>query len=147
MRIAMASDHAGFALKEALKSTLSAQGHEVVDFGTHDTASVDYPDFAGPAAQAVASGKCTQGIFCCGTGLGVMLTANKVHGVRAVVCHDCYSARMSREHNDANVLCLGGRIDGLGLAQEIVRVWLKASFQGDRHARRVGKIMALEVSQ
>jgi ribose 5-phosphate isomerase B len=147
MRIAMAADHGGFALKEELKTILVEQGHAVVDFGTDSPASVDYPDFAAPAARAVASGECTRGIFCCGTGLGVMLTANKVPGVRAVVCHDCYSARMSREHNDANVLCLGGRVDGLGLAREIVRVWLEASFQGDRHARRVDKIMALEVSQ
>jgi ribose 5-phosphate isomerase B len=147
MRIAMAADHGGFALKEALKAFLTAQGHEVVDFGTHDTAMVDYPDLAGPAARAVAAGECERGIFCCGTGLGVMLAANKVRGIRAVVCHDCFSARMSRQHNDANVLCLGGRVDGVGLAEDIVRAWLAASFDGGRHTQRVNKIMALEESR
>jgi ribose 5-phosphate isomerase B len=147
MRIAMAADHGGFALKETLKSFVAELGHEVVDFGTDSTAMVDYPDFAGPAARAVAAGECERGIFCCGTGLGVMLTANKVRGVRAVICHDCYSARMSRQHNDANVLCLGGRVDGVGLAEEIVRLWLTTPFDGGRHARRVDKMMALEESR
>jgi len=147
MRIAMAADHGGFHLKEALKAALSVQGHEVVDWGTHDAEMVDYVDFAVPAAQAVASGECERGILCCGTGLGVMLTANKVRGIRAVVCHDCYSARMSRRHNDANVLCLGGRVHGAGLAEEIARIWLETPFEGGRHARRVAKIMALEGSR
>jgi ribose 5-phosphate isomerase B len=145
MRVAMAADHRGFALKEALKGSLVELGHEVVDFGAHDEEPSDYPDLAIPAARAVASGECERGIFCCGTGLGVMLTANKVRGIRAVVCHECYSARMSRLHNDANVLCLGGQVDGVGLAQEIVRAWLQTPFEGGRHARRVGKVMALEV--
>ena len=147
MRIAMAADHGGFALKEALKAALAEQGHEVVDFGTPSPAMVDYADFAAPAARAVAAGECARGIMCCGTGLGVMLTANKVRGIRAVVCHDCYSARMSRQHNDANVLCLGGRVDGVGLAEEIVRVWLATPFEGGRHTRRVAQIMALEEAQ
>ena len=144
MRIAMAADHAGFALKEALKSYLVELGHEVVDFGTDSEKRVDYPDFAGPAARAVAAGECDRGVFCCGTGQGVMLTANKVHGVRAAVCLECFSARMSRLHNDANVLCLGGRVHGVGLAQELVRVWLETPFEGGRHAQRVDKIKALE---
>jgi ribose 5-phosphate isomerase B len=144
MRIAMAADHGGYDLKEALKGFLVELGHEVVDFGTNSPAMVDYADFAVPAARAVAAGECARGIFICGTGLGVMLTANKVRGIRAVVCHECFSARMSRAHNDANVLCLGGRIDGVGLAQEVVRTWLETPFDGGRHARRVSKIMALE---
>jgi len=144
MRIAMASDHAAFALKEALKAYLTELGHEVVDFGAHGEESSDYPDFVVPAARAVAAGECERGVFFCGTGLGAMLTANKVRGIRAVVCHECCSARLSREHNDANVLCMGGRIAGVELARDVLQVWLKAAFQGGRHARRVGKIMALE---
>lgn len=147
MRIAMAADHGGFALKEALKAALTEQGHEVVDFGTHSAEIVDYPDFAGPAARAVAAGECERGILFCGTGLGVMITANKVRGIRAVACQDCYSARMSRLHNNANILCLGGRVHGVGLAEEIARIWLAAPFAGDRHARRVAKITALEESR
>ncbi len=145
MRIAMAADHAGYALKEALKVCLEEMGHTVVDFGAHrEDPSDDYPDFGRPAARAVASGECERGIFCCGSGLGMMLTANKVRGIRAVVCHEPYSARLSRLHNDANVLCLGGRIIGPGLAQEVVRVWLETPFEGGRHARRVDKVMEVE---
>jgi len=147
MRIAMAADHGGFALKEALKSYLVGLGHEVVDFGTNSAEMVDYPDFVGPAARAVAAGECDRGIVLCGTGLGAMLTANKVRGIRAVVCHECFSARMSRLHNDANVLCLGGRVHGVGLAQELVDLWLQTPFEGGRHARRVDKIKALEETQ
>ena len=147
MRIAMAADHGGFALKETLKSYLVGLGHEVVDFGTNSAEMVDYPDFVGPAARAVAAGECDRGIVLCGTGLGAMLTANKVRGIRAVVCHECFSARMSRLHNDANVLCLGGRVHGVGLAQELVDLWLQTPFEGGRHARRVDKIKALEETQ
>jgi ribose 5-phosphate isomerase B len=147
MRIAVAADHAGFALKEALKSYLVQLGHEVMDFGTHSEEMVDYPDLAAPAARAVAAGECDRGVFCCGTGLGVMLTANKVRGIRAVVCHECFSARMSRLHNDANVLCLGGRVHAIGLAQELVHVWLETPFEGGRHAVRVDKIKALEATE
>ncbi len=145
MRIAMAADHAGYALKEALKAGLEKMGYTVVDFGAHrEDPADDYPDFGLPAARAVASGECERGIFCCGSGLGMMLTANKVRGIRAVVCHEPYSARLSRSHNDANVLCLGGRIVGPGLAQEVVRVWLETPFEGGRHARRVSKVMEAE---
>jgi len=141
----MAADHAALALKEALKAYLQGLGHEVVDFGAHqEDPADDYPDFGLPAARAVASGACERGILCCGSGLGMMLTANKVRGIRAVVCHEPYSARLSRAHNDANVLCLGGRIVGIGLAQEVVRVWLETPFEGGRHARRVGKILEAE---
>jgi len=147
MRIAMAADHGGFALKEALKSYLVGLGHEVVDFGTDSAEMVDYPDFVGPAARAVAAGECDRGIVLCGTGLGAMLTANKVRGIRAVVCHECFSARMSRLHNDANVLCFGGRVHGVGLAQELVSLWLQTPFEGGRHAQRVDKIKALEETQ
>ncbi|MGB9724357.1 MAG: ribose 5-phosphate isomerase B [Chloroflexia bacterium] len=142
MRIAVAADHAGFALKEALKACLEEMGHSVVDFGAYrEDPADDYPDFGRPAARAVAAGECERGILCCGSGLGMMLTANKVRGIRAVVCHEPYSARLSRQHNDANVLCLGGRIVGPGLAREVVRVWLETPFDGGRHARRVNKIM------
>jgi ribose 5-phosphate isomerase B len=144
MRIATAADHAGYTLKEALKSYLLELGHEVVDFGTSSEDSVDYPDFAGPAARAVATGQCDRGVLCCGTGQGAMLAANKVRGIRAVVCLESFSVRMTRLHNDANVLCLGGRVHGVGLAQELVRVWLETPFEGGRHTRRVDKIMALE---
>jgi len=144
MRIAVASDHAGFALKEALKGYLAELGHEVVDWGAHSTESSDYPDFIAPAARAVAAGECERGVFCCGTGLGSMLAANKVRGIRAVVCHECCSARLSRQHNDANALCMGGRIVGVELARDVLRVWLETSFEGGRHARRVEKVMALE---
>ncbi len=144
MRIAMAADHGGYTLKEALKAYLLELGHQVADFGAYDTNPSDYPDTVIPAARAVASGECQYGVFCCGTGLGVMLAANKVRGIRAVVCHECYSARMSRLHNDANVLCFGGRVDGVGLAQEILRLWLETPFEGGRHARRVEKVMAEE---
>lgn len=147
MRIAMAADHGGFALKEALKAYLQETGHEVRDFGAHDEGASDYPDYAGPAARAVASGECERGVFCCGTGLGVMLAANKVRGIRAVVCHESYSARMSRSHNDANVLCFGGRVHGVGLACEILDLWLATPFEGGRHARRVAKVMALEAER
>lgn len=144
MRIAVASDHAGFPLKEALKAYLIELGHEVVDFGAHSAEPTDYPDWIAPAARAVAAGEFQRGVFCCGTGLGAMLTANKVRGIRAVVCHECASARLSREHNDANVLCLGGRIVGVELAKDVVRVWLETPFLGGRHARRVEKVMRLE---
>ncbi|MBN1484866.1 MAG: ribose 5-phosphate isomerase B [Chloroflexia bacterium] len=146
MQIAMAADHGGFVLKETLKAFLKELGHEVVDFGAYRQEPCDYPDFAIPAARAVADGECERGVFCCGTGLGVMLAANKVPGIRAVRCHEGYSARMSRRHNDANVLCLGGRVVGDELAREVVQVWLRAEFDGGRHSRRVQKFMELEKS-
>ncbi len=140
MKIALASDHAGFPLKEEVQTHLQSLGHEVLDFGTNSTASVDYPDYARPAAQAVADARADLGIVICGTGLGVCMTANKVTGIRGARCTDEYSARMSRRHNNANVLCLGQRVTGVGLALSIVDAWLVETFAGGRHARRVAKI-------
>ena len=144
MRIAIGSDHAGFQLKEALKQSLQALDHEVVDMGCSDEASVDYPDIAKPLAQSVASGAHDLGVLICSNGVGMSITANKVPGVRAALCHDAFSARRAREHTDANVLCLGGWCIGQGVAQEVLGAFLSAQFQGGRHARRVDKIRALE---
>jgi len=145
MKIAVGSDHGGLDLKDAIREHLKSQGHEVQDYGTHSRESVDYPDYARAVAEAVARGEFDRGILVCGTGQGVGITANKVRGVRAAVCVDTYSARMSRDHNDANVLCLGGRVVGLGLALDIVDIWLKTDFSHDpRHERRVGKITETE---
>lgn len=142
--LAIGSDHGGFSLKEKIKEFLEQQGIPYEDFGTYNSESVDYPDYAKKVAEAVASGKCERGILCCGTGIGVSIAANKVKGIRAAHCHDTFSARYSREHNDANILTLGERVIGPGLALEIVDVWLKSSFNGGRHARRVDKIRKME---
>jgi ribose 5-phosphate isomerase B len=144
----MGSDHAGYDLKAVVKQSVQEWGHEVVDMGSHaGQGSVDYPDYARAVAMAVARGEYDRGILICGTGLGVSITANKVPGVRAALCHETYTARMSRTHNDANVLCMGGRVVGEGVAMEVVQVWLETAFSGvDRHRRRVGKICALERS-
>jgi len=145
--VALGSDHAGFALKESLKETLRALGAEVNDLGTHDETSVDYVDYARQVAEEVARGAAERGIAICGTGIGMSIAANKVAGVRAALCHEGYSARQSREHNDANVLCLGARVIGKELAVEVVRVFLSSDFAGGRHRRRVEKIVALEGSK
>lgn len=142
--IALGADHAGWELKEELKAWLLEQGHQILDFGTHSPDSVDYPDYAGQVAEAVAAGKAERGVLVCGTGIGMAMTANKVPGVRAAFCPDLYTARMSREHNDANVLTFGGRLMGRELALEILQMWLKSEFQGGRHSRRLGKIAELE---
>jgi ribose 5-phosphate isomerase B len=131
-------------LKEEIKAYLDEQGIGYEDFGTFSTEAVDYPDFALAVAEAVAAGYCDCGILACGTGIGVSIAANKVPGIRAALCHDTLSARASREHNDANILALGGRIIGPGLAREIVAVWLGGGFAGGRHQRRVDKIRAIE---
>ncbi len=144
MRIAIGADHGGYELKQQIAKFLTAQGHQVQDFGTHSLESVDYPDLAAPVAHAVAAGEAGRGIVICGTGIGVSIAANKVRGIRAAVCTDCYMARMAREHNDAQILCLGGRVLGTGSALDIVQVFLSSEFLGGRHARRVGKISALE---
>ena len=146
MRVALGSDHAGFALKESLKETLRALGAEVEDLGTHDETSVDYVDYARRVGEEVARGAAERGIAICGTGIGMSIAANKVAGVRAALCHEGYSARHSREHNDANVLCLGARVIGKELAVEVVRVFLSSGFSGGRHRHRVEKIAALEDS-
>jgi ribose 5-phosphate isomerase B len=144
MKIAIGSDHGGYNLKQTVKGHLGELGIEYKDFGCEGCSSVDYPDFALPVAEAVSEGQFDMGIVICGTGLGVSITANKVPGIRAVVCTDTFSARMGREHNDANVLALGERVLGPGLALDIVDEFLKAEFQGGRHAIRVGKITAVE---
>lgn len=141
MKIALGSDHAGYRMKEEIADMLGSDGYEFQDFGAFSEASVDYPDIAQEVAEAVAAGKFERGILICGTGLGVSITANKVCGIRAALCADEYTARMSREHNDANVLALGGRVIGPELAKEIVRVWLTTGFDPlSRHAKRVAKM-------
>jgi ribose 5-phosphate isomerase B len=142
--IALGADHAGFELKEALKGWLIDRGYQVLDLGTHGSESVDYPDYAGEVAEAVAVGKVERGVLVCGTGIGMAMTANKVPGIRAALCSDLYTARMSREHNDANILTLGGRLMEPDMAVEILQLWLETEFAGGRHARRLGKISDLE---
>lgn len=145
MKVAIGSDHGGFALKQEILKELAERGHEYHDFGSYNEDAVDYPDVARVVGEAVAAGEYDRGILVCGTGIGMAIAANKVRGVRAAQCSDTFSARMSREHNDANVLAIGGRVVGPGLALDIVRIWLDTPFSGvDRHARRVRKIMALE---
>ena len=144
MRIAIGADHAGFALKEHLVLTLQRLGHEVDDRGTYSDQPVDYPPICADVARAVASGRVERGIVLGGSGQGEQITANKVRGVRAALCNDLYTARMSREHNDANVLAMGGRIVAFSLADEIAALWLATPFAGGRHTRRVAQIEALE---
>ena len=141
---AIGSDHGGYALKQEIMKHLTERGIEYRDYGTFSTDSCDYPDYGEAVGRAVASGECERGIVICGTGIGISIAANKVHGVRCALCGDCVSAQMAREHNDANVLALGARVLGPGLALKIVDTFLDAEFQGGRHARRVAKIMALE---
>jgi ribose 5-phosphate isomerase B len=142
--IALGADHAGWQLKEEIKAWLLERNVELLDFGTHSPDSVDYPDYAAQVGEAVAAGKAARGVLVCGTGIGMAMAANKVPGVRAAFCPDLFTARMSREHNDANVLALGGRLTSGEVALEIVEMWLRAEFQGGRHARRVGKLTELE---
>ena len=144
MRIAIGSDHRGFALKEALKKILGELGHEWVDFGCEGEEPVDYPDIARPLGEAVAAGEYERGILICGNGVGMSIAANKVKGVRAALCQNSFTARLARRHNDVNVLCLGAWCIGRGLAEEIVRVFLSEDFEGGRHARRLEKIRAME---
>ena len=139
--IAIGSDHGGFELKEKLMEHLSERGLEYKDFGTYSSASCDYPVYAKAVANAVASGECDRGIIICGTGIGVSMTANKVHGIRAALCGDCYSAEATRQHNDANVLCMGARVVGEGLALKIADTFLDTPFSNDeRHIRRISMI-------
>ncbi len=144
MKVAMGSDHGGFALKERLKAYLEAQGHQVEDFGCHSTESCDYPVFGQAAAGAVAAGRCERGIVVCTTGIGISIAANKVKGVRCALCTDPLMAEMTRRHNDANVLALGAGIVGGNLAERIAEVFLSTAFEGGRHARRVDLIMKIE---
>ena len=140
MRVAIGSDHAGFALKAHLVPFLRAAGHDVVDVGTDSEDSVDYPAYCAAVARAVAAGAVDRGIVMGGSGQGEQLAANAVRGIRAALCNDLYTARMSRAHNDANVLSLGGRVVGISLAEEIVTLWLATPFEGDRHTRRVEQL-------
>ncbi|MDD5938824.1 MAG: ribose 5-phosphate isomerase B [Clostridiales bacterium] len=142
--IALASDHGGFDLKQHIIGYLEANGIDYRDFGCYDTNSCDYPDFAAPAARAVATGECERGIVICTTGIGISMAANKIHGVRCALCNDPLSAELTRRHNNANMLALGGGFTGPALAERIVEVFLNTEFEGGRHERRVNKVMALE---
>lgn len=142
--IALGCDHGGFALKEAIKSHLDERGVAYEDFGTYTSDSVDYPRFAYMVARAVASGACENGILCCGTGIGISIAANKVAGARAAVCHDAFTAEMTRRHNDANILCLGGRILETKETLEMVDVFLETPFDGGRHSKRIEQISQIE---
>jgi len=144
MKIAIACDHGALALKNAVIEHLSKKGYEMVNFGTDTLDSCDYPDFAGPAAKAVASGECEKGIVLCTTGIGVSITANKVKGIRCALLSDVMSARMTREHNDTNMMAIGAGVVGQMLALEIVDTWLNTEFTGGRHQRRIDTMMALE---
>ena len=145
MKITIGSDHGAVELKEEVKMVLHEfEDVRVTDVGTFGTESVDYPDIAEKVCADVVSGKVDRGIVLCGTGIGISIAANKIDGIRAALCGDVYSAIMSRKHNDANVLAMGGRVTGIGPAGEVVRAWVCTEFEGGRHARRVDKIMALE---
>ncbi|MCP4674079.1 MAG: ribose 5-phosphate isomerase B [Deltaproteobacteria bacterium] len=140
MRLAMACDHGGFELKETLTKSLAFPETEIIDLGVHSTDSMDYPDKAHEIAETVLAGKADLGVLVCGTGIGVSIAVNRHPGIRAALCTDPFMARMSREHNNANILCLGGRVIGPSLAEDIVRAFLHGKFQGGRHARRIDKI-------
>ena len=145
MKIAIGCDHGAFALKQKLAAHLEEKGYTVVDFGTDSAKSCDYPDFAGAAAKAVASGECDRGIVLCTTGIGVSITANKVRGIRCALLSDCMSARLTRQHNDTNMMALGAGVVGENLALEIADIWLTTPFSGEeRHARRIAKVMEYE---
>jgi ribose 5-phosphate isomerase B len=144
VRIAVGSDHAGFLLKEHLKATLQRLGHNVDDHGTHSEESIDYPPICLAVARAVSEGRADRGIVLGGSGQGEQIAANKIAGIRAALCNDLFTARLSRAHNDANVLAMGGRIVAFGLADDIVALWLKTAFEGGRHQRRLDQISAAE---
>lgn len=144
MKIALACDHGGLNLKNLIAAYLKEHGYEVDDFGTNTTDSCDYPDYALPAAEAVASGMCEKGILICSTGIGVSIVANKVPGVRCAHCHDVYCAEFTRRHNNANMLAMGEKVVGAGYALQIVETFLTTEFEGGRHERRVNKITAIE---
>lgn len=145
MRLALAADHAGFPTKQELVTYLKGRGHEVLDLGTHSTDAVDYPDSAEAAARAVKEGRAERAIIVCGSGAGVSIAANKIPGIRAAVCHDTYTAHQAVEHDDLNVLCIGGRVVGLNVAQELADAFVAARFSGEpRHQRRLDKVLAIE---
>lgn len=144
MKIGIGSDHGGYELKEDIKKFLEEENVDYIDYGTNSTESVDYPDYGRRVGEAVMAEEVDRGIVICGTGIGISMAANKVDGIRCALCGDVYSARMSMEHNNANVIALGGRVHGKGLAREIVGTWIKSEFLGGRHARRVNKINEIE---
>ena len=144
MKIAIACDHGGYKLKEVLKKAMESQGYEVVDFGTNSEESCDYPDYAYKAAKAVANKECEKGVVVCGTGIGVSIVANKVHGIRCALVHDVFSAKATRQHNDTNMIAMGARVIGEGLALEILNAWLHTDYEGGRHDARIAKMMAIE---
>ena len=147
MRIALGSDHAGLALKREVAALLTKLGHEPIDFGATDSASVDYPDFAAAVARAIQTGDCAQGVLVCGTGIGMSIAANKFRGIRAALCTCEMEARMTRQHNDANVLCFGERVIGYGLACDMVDLFVDTPFEGGRHQARVDDLNALDESK
>jgi len=147
VRVSVASDHAGLELKRLLIEHLAFLGHEVVDLGTHSPEPVDYPDFGAAVGQSVTSGDTDLGVCVCGTGMGIAIAANKVHGVRAAAVHDVTSARLAREHNNANVICFGARLLGTEVATDALEMFLRSEFGGGRHLRRIEKIAALEKRQ
>jgi ribose 5-phosphate isomerase B len=144
MKVAIASDHGGLKIREEIKGLLTDMGIEFEDFGCECETSVDYPDYALPVAQKVANGEFDRGILICGTGIGMSIAANKVKGIRCALVHDTFSARATREHNDTNILAMGERVIGPGLARDIAKIWLTTEFEGGRHATRVGKITDIE---
>lgn len=144
MKVALASDHRGYPAKEKIKTFLASKGHEVLDFGCNTNASCDYPDSALPAAESVSTGRSEAAVMLCGTGIGMSMTANKVRGVRAALCHDELTAQLSRAHNNANVLCLPADLIGEELMRRVVEVWLNTKFDAGRHERRVAKIVEYE---
>lgn len=145
MKIAIGADHAGVRLKDGIIAVIRSLGHEVEDFGCHCSDSVDYPDYALPVCEKVASGEADRGVLICGTGIGMSIAANKIPGIRCALVHDLFSAKATREHNDSNVLAMGERVIGPGVAEEIVRIWLETEFSGgERHVGRVSKVQALE---
>lgn len=147
MKIALACDHGGLNLKEAIKKHLVKNNYEVIDFGTNGTESVDYPDYAYKAAKSVANGETECGILVCGTGIGIGIAANKVKGIRCATLGDTFSARMTKAHNDSNMIALGERVTGIGLGIDIVDAYLNSSFEGGRHQNRVDKIMEIEKNE
>ena len=146
MKIAMAADHAGWQLKDVLKARIEELGHEVTDLGTNGPESVDYPDYGAECGRAVTDGRAELGVLVCGSGIGIAMAAGKVGGCRAAVCHDHFTAEMARRHNDANVISIGARVVGEGVALDMVETFLATPFEGGRHERRVGKIDALDAA-
>lgn len=144
MKVAIGSDHGGINIRQEIISLMDEMGIAYTDFGCEEACSVDYPDYALPVAEKVASGEFDKGILICGTGIGMSIAANKVTGIRCALVHDIFSAKATREHNDSNILAMGERVIGPGLAREIAKVWLTTEFEGGRHANRVGKITAYE---